>query len=177
MPVHLLPHPDSSFHPDLSIEVDFERGASGLFRLRYLVRGPVEGISFPAPAAPDRVDGLWQHTCFEAFLRPVGGDAYYEFNFSPSGEWAAYRFDDYRTTMRNADVGAPETEARLEGEAFELRAALHLPGDGPWQLGLSAVIEERGGGKSYWAVAHPPGKADFHHPACFAVQVPPAVAP
>jgi hypothetical protein len=34
--------------------------------------------------------------------------------------------------------------------------------DGAWRIGLAAVIEERSGHKSYWALAHPPGKADFH---------------
>ena len=29
--------------------------------------------------------------------------AYREFNFSPSGAWAAYEFDDYRAGMRNVD--------------------------------------------------------------------------
>jgi len=43
-----------------------------------------------------------------------------------------------------------------------------LPRDVIWQLGLSAVIEEKSGRKSYWALAHPPGEADFHHSDCFA---------
>ena len=38
----------------------------------------------------------------------------------------------------------------------------------PWRYGLSAVIEEAGAVKSYWSLAHPPGKPDFHHPTCFA---------
>lgn len=40
------------------------------------------------------------------------------------------------------------------------------------RLGMSAVIEEQEGTKSYWALAHPPGKPDFHHPACFAITLP-----
>ena len=39
------------------------------------------------------------------------------------------------------------------------------------QLGLSAVLEEKDGTKSYWALAHPRGdKPDFHAPDCFAAQ-------
>jgi len=37
------------------------------------------------------------------------------------------------------------------------------------RIGLSAVIEETDGTKSYWALRHPPGKPDFHHPDCFAL--------
>jgi hypothetical protein len=40
-----------------------------------------------------------------------------------------------------------------------------------WRLGLSAIIEEASGRRSYWALAHPPGKPDFHHPDSFALRV------
>ena len=44
---------------------------------------------------------------------------------------------------------------------------------GPWRLGLSAVLEAKDGTKSYWALAHPPGdQPDFHHPDCFAARLP-----
>ena len=41
------------------------------------------------------------------------------------------------------------------------------------ELGLSAVIEEQDGTKSYWALAHPDGPPDFHDPACFAASLSP----
>ena len=41
-------------------------------------------------------------------------------------------------------------------------------------LGLSAVIEEADGNVSYWALAHPPGKPDFHHSDCLALELPAA---
>ena len=39
-------------------------------------------------------------------------------------------------------------------------------------MGLSAILEEQGGTISYWALAHPAGKPDFHDAACFAVALP-----
>jgi hypothetical protein len=45
-----------------------------------------------------------------------------------------------------------------------------LPRNAPWRLGLSALIEDTSGCKSYWALAHPPGKPDFHHADCFAYE-------
>jgi hypothetical protein len=39
-------------------------------------------------------------------------------------------------------------------------------------IGLTAVLEQTDGTKSYWALAHPPGKPDFHDPACFALEFP-----
>ena len=51
-----------------------------------------------------------------------------------------------------------------------------LPRSTPWRLGLSALIEDRAGHMSYWALAHPPGKPDFHHKDCFAYEFAPAVS-
>jgi hypothetical protein len=55
--------------------------------------------------------------------------------------------------------------------AIDLDRARDLPVDVPWRLGLSAVIEEKGGSKSYWALAHPPGAPDFHHQEAFALEL------
>ena len=43
---------------------------------------------------------------------------------------------------------------------------------GPARASLAAVIEEEDGAKSYWALAHPPGKSDFHHTDCFVARLP-----
>jgi hypothetical protein len=40
------------------------------------------------------------------------------------------------------------------------------------RFGLAAVIEETSGRRSFWALAHPPGKPDFHHADCFTLEVP-----
>jgi hypothetical protein len=79
-----------------------------------------------------------------------------------STQWAAYDFDGYRTGMRDGDVLAPRIEGRHGQDHYELHVAFDLPGDGPWRVALTAVIEESGGVKSYWALRHAPGKPDFH---------------
>ena len=161
------------------IEVEIARSRPGNLVLHYFVTGKISGLRMPLETAPTRADELWQHTCFEAFVRASPGTAYYEFNFAPSMQWAAYRFSAYRREMSVAsDVGAPRIEAQSSGELYELQASLeldgmsNLPGKAAWHLGLSAVIEETSGRKSFWALAHPPGKADFHHSDCFAYELP-----
>lgn len=170
-------HPDSLFDAAAGIDVDVARPRGGTLVLRYLVSGRTRDLVLPPAAAPARTDGLWRHTCFEAFVRVPPDAAYYEFNFAPSTQWAAYRFDGYRSGMRVANgIGAPHIEVRSNGGRYELQASLELdlPGDTPWRLGLSAVIEEKSGRLSYWALAHPSGKPDFHHPDCFALELPAA---
>jgi hypothetical protein len=171
-------HPDSHCEAAAHIDVEVTRPRPGQLTVRYIVSGKTGGLLLPSAAAPTRTDGLWRHTCFELFVRPSPGDAYYEFNFAPSQQWAAYRFDSYRSGMSIAG-SAPGIEVRSDAASFELHAALEpaLPDDAPWRLGLSAVIEEAGGRLSYWALAHPPGRADFHHSDCFALELPTASVP
>ncbi len=177
-------HPGSTCAAVSRIEVEMVHPRPGVLRLRYLVRGGTRGVRLPAQTVPERRDELWRHTCFEAFLCVATGTAYYEFNFSPSGQWAAYEFDGYRRGMRPLNgVGEPRIEAQRYEEDFELRATLEFDGltdsqpASPWRAGLSAVIEETDGNRSYWALAHPPGKPDFHHSDCFVFELPAAWRP
>ncbi|HKX08174.1 MAG TPA: DOMON-like domain-containing protein [Stellaceae bacterium] len=163
------------------IDVEIERPHPGHLVLHYSVSGRIGDLSLPPVGLPTRARELWQHTCFEVFVRAPPSTAYYEFNFAPSMQWAAYRFSAYRREMSVAeDVSAPRIESQSRGELYQLRASLELdalsslPSDAVWRLGLSAVIEETSGRKSFWALAHPPGKPDFHHPDCFAYELPAA---
>ena len=52
-----------------------------------------------------RTDGLWRHTCFEAFIAAAVRPEYWEYNLSPSGAWAAYHFTGYRAGMEPLGEG------------------------------------------------------------------------
>jgi hypothetical protein len=171
-------HPDSRPAAVRQVEVDVTRLRAAGLLLRYVVSGKIDELALAAVTAPTRTDELWRHTCFEAFIQPSPGETYYEFNFAPSTRWAAYRFDGYRAGMRVAgEIGAPQIELEREGDRFTLQATLQwdeaseLGRAATWRLAVSAVLEEAAGGKSYWALAHPPGKPDFHHADCFAVEL------
>ncbi|MDG5749383.1 DOMON-like domain-containing protein [Qipengyuania sp. XHP0207] len=127
-------------------------------------------VVYPAFGGRKRADMLWQTTCFELFVKPEGASAYLEFNLSPSERWAAYAFDTPRKGMRNHPVEhaldctiRPGTNFALFDAAIPTKA---LPEE-DCSLGISCVIEERGGAKSYWALAHTSEEPDFHDPACF----------
>jgi len=164
-------HPDSLCAAATKIEVDIARPRPGSLILSYVVSGMIGDLLMPPVVAAARADDLWRHTCFEAFVRPSAGPDYYEFNFSPSTQWAAYQFSGYRSGMRVAtEIDAPRIEVRSSAESYTLQAPLELDRPASWRLGLSAVLEETNGRKSYWALAHPPGKADFHHSDCFTLE-------
>lgn len=140
-----------------------------------------DALKLPEWVTPKRRDELWKTSCFELFLRPVGAEEYCEFNLSPSSEWAAYRFSGYRQGMAELAMPIePIVDRGTPPEEFVIEADVDLSTVPPGALlmGLSAVIEELDGTKSYWALRHPPGDTpDFHHPDCFALELPPASEP
>ena len=162
--MQLQPHPDTAVATAQEIDASIWQDA-GRWHFRFLVNGATDLI-LPDAAEPGRADDLWQTTCFEVFVG-LAGSAYLEFNFSPSGQWAAYRFDAPRAGMREAIA---EVEVWLEGGEgwIAVEAAVGGVSLAPGAaLNLTAVIEEAGGAKSYWALAHAPGAPDFHDRACF----------
>jgi hypothetical protein len=182
-PLLLSPHPDFSSGAVAQIEVKVARPSVDRVVLSYIVTGEISSIRMRPIAAANRGDELWRHTCFEIFARTSSGLDYYEFNFAPSTQWAAYRFNGYRSGMSvAAEIDAASIETHSSPDRFTLQAAIPidrlsaLSRNTPWRLGLSAVIEDKTGHMSYWALAHPPGKPDFHHMDCFAYEFSPAVS-
>jgi hypothetical protein len=162
-----------------AIEVRVSLTEDRCFAFDYVLTGELSNIRIPLSVSTCRADRLWEHTCFEAFVRAKGQAAYYEFNFSPSGEWAAYVFREYREGGPiDDDQLKPKIAVQKEVETLELHAVIRLdrlsriPPGSILQLGLSAVVEDINGRLSYWALNHPPGKPDFHHPDNFALEIP-----
>ena len=170
MPPHaLLPHPDTAPGPleALAVTVTPEKDA---LRLDYRLSGAVARLALPATEPAARRDGLWRHTCCEVFVQGDDAPAYREFNFSPAGPWQAYGFTAYRQGGTLDPAQAPDIVAQPVPGGLHVRVRLpraDLPPGRRLRLGLTAVVEARDGSLSYWALAHAPGKADFHHPDTF----------
>jgi hypothetical protein len=167
--VTLVRHPADGPGPARAVTVHFEPREGELW-LRYVVRGKVDDLVWPRATTPVRMDNLWTTTCFEAFVETP--DGYVEFNLSPSGAWASYAFDGYRQGMRPADQTAIVAGLDGAGDQVALEGRIELPA-GACRLGLSAVIEAEDGAKTYWALAHPCERPDFHHPGSFIVTLTP----
>lgn len=166
--VRLKPHPASPESPIDTLTVMLRRNGLALW-LRFVAEGQMPEVIWPAPARPDRADDLWRHSCFEAFIQTE--DGYVEYNLSPSGQWASYRFDSPRQGMREALEVATAGELDLAWDMLALETCIELP-VGATRLGLSAVMEAVDGSFSYWALAHPSDKPDFHHPDSFILEIP-----
>jgi hypothetical protein len=150
------------------------REPRGTLAITYAIEGELARLRLTPPRPPRIAHGLWQHTCCECFIALKGEPGYHEFNFAPSGEWCAYAFAKYREGGPLADEALnPRIAVRNCAEKIELDAtislgclsSMHLHAS--LVLALSAVVEDQHGGLTYWALKHPPGKPDFHHPDAF----------
>lgn len=162
----LQPHPATPCPAIHALNATVERLADGSLRLHYTLRGDLAQVLIPAPQSPVFTDGLWQHTCFEVFIARKGETAYREFNFSPSKQWAAYAFSDYRKHVEWQSPPMPLLQTLQTDNAYLLTATIPasaLPNAAPLQLALTAVIELIDGSKAYWALKHPSEHPDFHH--------------
>ena len=155
----LVRHPDAPPGAIHAVEAELRRvpgGAIATFR----AMGDVPQLVIPASAPPVRTGGLWQSTCFELFVAGEG-EAYREFNFSPSGAWAAYAFDGHRHGMRETSA-AIEIETTIDFQSLSVVAKIESEFPKPARVGLTAVILETTGVTSYWATSFAPGEPDFH---------------
>ncbi|MFO7627932.1 MAG: DOMON-like domain-containing protein [Prochlorococcaceae cyanobacterium] len=171
----LVPFSACGIPAGLNLEGTVARTGEALL-LHYRLSGPLQELLIPAPAASaERRDGLWQTTCFEAFLAEAGSETYWELNLSPAGHWNLYRLDGYRKGLAPEaalsalplQLGSPQPAAEdLTQGLLELQLELPLPpalaGAGHLELAITAVLQQRDLSLSYWALAHPGPEPDFH---------------
>jgi len=169
----LVPHSQGGA-PHAKVAARAELDDALRLRLEWSLTGNLEELAIPRRSASRRAERLWEHTCFEAFVAPASGSSYYELNFAPSTRWAAYAFDGYRQGMRPLELAEPP-KVKVVTAANELRVTAGIElgsladAPWPWRIGLTAVVEDRAGGRAYYALLHPRDKPDFHDAAAFTV--------
>lgn len=172
----LTPHASTPCALVERLEASASRTADTLV-LEFKLVGDIAGLRIPPRRTLSRADDLWRHTCFEAFVAPIGGERYCEINLSPSHQWAIYAFDRYRDGMKSPQDASAQTLIVGDGPGYlslSARVALHdreLAAQ-DWQVSLCAVIEDAQGTMSYWALTHPREKADFHDRAGYVLPLP-----
>lgn len=171
-------HPDSPCEAIASIDADITCSSDSCL-LQYQVYGDIASLKLPEARPAAMMDGLWQHTCFELFIGAKHSAAYYEYNFSPSSEWAMYSFTDYRmpdSHPMSANL-PPVIQSQTKPDQFILQVnlpksdCLLIAREKPWSINLSAVIELQSGDISYWALHHPSRQPDFHHKNGFTYEI------
>lgn len=176
--VALACHPSSPTQAVRGVTASARIGGAGKLAVRFALEADMSRVALPRLQRSARTDELWRHTCFEVFVALPDSDAYCELNFSPSTEWAMYGFVGYRRGMTPIEVRRPPrvavrpTPHGLVLEAVTYLAELPMPQPGaPLRAGVAAVVEEKDGRLTYWALTHPSALPDFHHRLGFVLQV------
>jgi hypothetical protein len=163
----LQPFEQNAQTPAITLAGEISRQFN-ILSLRYELQGDLSQIVIPqAFIDPNRRYCLWETTCFEWFMSPQGQAHYWEFNLSSNGDWNVYRLDAYRQGLREElaiqqlpfKVGAHSDRLQL-GLTLDLSGL--LPQGQPIDVAITAVIEHREYGCSYWALTHRGEQADFH---------------
>ena len=149
-------------------------------QVTYQLEDPLSLVALPIKNDnPERRHELWRTTCLEFFLGVVGTNRYWEVNLSPAGHWNCYRFEEYRQGMQEEGAIAMQASGGIAAlpltQSGEVVATVELGAiiraHEPLELGVTAVVEDRQGTLSYWAIAHTGPEADFHRRDSFTLTV------
>ncbi len=156
---------------DLSVKVDRQ---GDFLILRHVMTGAIESILMAEPEVPVRRMRLWETTCFECFFGVPGQDLYWEINLSTAGHWNVFRLDNYRSGLRE-ELSIQALSILVDRSVFSLETELDLSllgiQDSEIELSVTAVIADKRGAMSHWAVCHGGIEADFHLRNSFVIRI------
>ncbi len=149
--------------------------------LDYRIRGDIDRPRLPPQAASKFQDLLWSKP---AWKRSSASPTATPTSNSTSRPRASGRCIDSKPIGKDVTslnpLPPPRVIVRRHGEELEADIDIHLgaiPGltaaeikGRELRLAVSAVMQSDQGVISYWALAHPPGKPDFHHRDGFALR-------
>jgi hypothetical protein len=175
----LMPHPATPLPQVESLAVVLSPAGEGGLTARFDCRCRAGALRLPQARPAGAADELWRHTCCELFAGAAGDAAYREYNWSPSGQWATYRFSAYRERDASGPdpaLPAPGIEFTSSAEGWTLAvrldaAALPKAAAGQIELGVAAVLEAADGNLSYWALRHAAARPDFHRRETFVLRL------
>ena len=176
----LHPHPSGQGGGMRRVAAAARVGAEGALTLTYRLEWEAGFLRLPVMPGGGRHNNLWHHTCLEAFLQAPGQAGYHEFNFSPAGAWAAYRFSGFRQGMADLPLSGPPA-LRIDQGPGQLTVECRLPPDAlpgeEFRVGLTAILEDREGVLHFWALSHPAARPEFHDQRGFVLHLPPVMPP
>ncbi|MEM7329374.1 MAG: DOMON-like domain-containing protein [Pseudomonadota bacterium] len=174
MSIRLTPHPAHPCDESLQLVFEIEREAAGL-TMRFTLTGELSNLRIPGGPGGARRDELWTQTCFELFAQLPGQSDYWEYNFSPNGDWAMYRFSEYRKKGSSPTEAAPIIQLVPAPDQLQLIAQIPALPDGlssgRLAIGPAAILQPRDGKQSYWAVHHSLDIPDFHRAESFKIRL------
>lgn len=162
---------DQATAPKIQIEAELNQNSESLF-ISYRMRQGIPLINLGnGTPKKERVIGLWEKTCFELFIKNQSGQ-YIEFNFSPTFEWNCFYFGKKGDVLGQCpSMQMPVTDILLSEDHFlhfsvikkEYFPEGFFDNKEELDVGITAVIKDKLGSISYWALSHADNRPNFHH--------------
>ncbi|MFA6238695.1 MAG: hypothetical protein WC635_15275 [Bacteriovorax sp.] len=162
---------DPATAPKIRIETELNQNSDSLF-ISYRIRAGFDLIDCGSGTPKkERITGLWEKTCFELFVKNESGQ-YVEFNFSPNFEWNCFYFNKKGDALSEwSKMRAPATDILFSEDHFlhfsvikkDLFPDGFFDSEHSLSVGITAVIKEKTGALSYWALSHADSRPNFHH--------------
>lgn len=156
---------------DLFIEADLKLIAEDTIELCFQWQDKKNHIVFADAPIGERAFKLWEQTCFEAFIQPVGNDRYFEINLTSNKSWNVFEFNGYRDPnppqeFKKADL------LRFTQKKNQLIVQIKLEGESLKKIksSLCAVVILKDNPVSYWSTKHADPKPNFHHFESFIIE-------
>jgi len=167
-PFRILPF---NVHVKINAQVTVDKNE---LKIEYAMSGDLPKLIIPPLSnTPVRIYDLWDHTCFEAFLKRKDSPSYIEFNFAPSGDWNCFFISSYRvndgeyTPIKKTTINVSHSADRLvlkSAIALNLLPNFSLEDfeSKKIEIGLSSVVEDKNNQLGYYALVHKRQNPDFH---------------
>ena len=172
----LRPFATASNLPQIEINGRVNR-KERMLSIEYQLFGDLNAISIAPPVSvSSRQFQLWDATCFEFFIGIPGDRNYWEFNLSPSGDWAVFALDDYRQGLRD-ELAFSSLPFKVERYPNYITLSLELDlseiilAEQDLEMSVATVIKSSQNQLSYWAIAHTGEAADFHLRDSFKIEM------
>lgn len=159
-----------------SIRGTIDVQTNGALALQYQISGEPTRLLIPGNTdKPTRRDKLWRETCLELFVTD-DSERYFEFNFSPSGDWQCYEFLRYRQPSNElVEIAAPTIHSDNIGQELVYTVELDispLAVTTPLRIGIAAILQHHDGHLDYYSLAAPRELPDFHLRDSFILSLP-----
>jgi hypothetical protein len=172
----LQPFSDNEPLSNLKIAGNIARNEN-LLIISYALLGDIKEVEIPPLSdTAGRSHELWQETCFEFFLGVKDSPGYWEFNLTSTGDWNIYHFDNYRQGMQE-ETAFTTLPFSVQHSPDCLAIALDIdldkivPADQILEIAITAVIKQKNGEVTYWALTHQGAEADFHRRDSFIIEL------
>ena len=142
-------------------------------KIRYYIIGKLENISISKfKKDQERKFCLWEDTCFELFIKSKKQNGYWEFNFSPSTDWNAFRFIEYRKDIKEEmQIDEIKVFRKLSESNLQVDVIIDLAKikqlDEKLELAISAIVKDKDDKIYHFALIHNKDEPDFHDPNSF----------